>query len=70
LFGANRSAPFVEWVYETSRVILSPFLGAFPNSRLEGGFVFEFNTLFAILMYLILYMLILEIVGFFRKVER
>ena len=50
LFGASQSALFVRWVYETTQPLLSPFMGMFPASRLTGGFVIEFSSLFALMI--------------------
>lgn len=52
-FGANPTTPFVEWVYETSAPLLSPFVGIFPNPRLEGGFIIEISALVALIVYAI-----------------
>lgn len=49
--GANPSAPFVSWIYQTSRPLLSPFEGMFPSPSARGGFVIEVSALFAILIY-------------------
>ena len=51
LFGASASAPFVNWIYETSGPLLVPFEGMFPTPALDGFFVLEFTTLFAIVAY-------------------
>lgn len=51
LFSANTTNDFVSWVYENTAPLLEPFLGIFPNSRLEGGITIEFSTLFAIIVY-------------------
>lgn len=51
LFGASASAPFVRWIYETTQPLLSPFIGAFPSPRLEGGLVIEFSSLFALIVF-------------------
>lgn len=51
LFGASSKAPFANWVYETSKPLLSPFVGMFPSPRLTGGFVVEFSALFGLLVY-------------------
>ncbi len=56
LFGANASNEIVNWVYQTSGEILSPFRGIFPTENVNG-FVIEFSTLFAMLVYGILGML-------------
>ncbi len=51
LLAADPAAPFVGWIYETTRPLLNPFLLAFPTPRVTGGFVLEFTTLFAIFIY-------------------
>lgn len=51
LFGASASAPVVEWIYETSQPLLSPFLAAFPAPKVSGFLVVEFSTLFAVFTY-------------------
>lgn len=50
LFSANASNDFVDWVYRTSGDILAPFRGIFPAENING-FVIEFSTLFAMLVY-------------------
>lgn len=51
LFGASTKAPFVTWVYETTKPLLFPFEGMFPSSTLHTGFVLEVSALFALLVY-------------------
>jgi uncharacterized protein YggT (Ycf19 family) len=51
LFGANPQAPFVTWVYETSAPLLQPFANIFPSPQIEGLFILEFSTLFALGIY-------------------
>ena len=51
LFGANASNGFVDWVYEMSGALLEPFRSIFPIKVFENNYVFEFSTLFAMLMY-------------------
>lgn len=51
LFSANPGAPFVEFIYQTSQPLLYPFRGIFPTPVVEGGFVLELTTLFAIITY-------------------
>jgi uncharacterized protein YggT (Ycf19 family) len=58
LFGANGANGFVSWVYEMSGVLLDPFRGVFPTTVFKNTFVFDFSTLFAIVMYAILAILI------------
>ncbi len=54
LFGASEVAPFVRWVYETTRPLIYPFQNMFPSPELTGGFVIEFSVLFALLAYMFL----------------
>lgn len=56
LFSANASNSFVNWIYETSAEILGPFRGIFPAPSLDG-FVIEFSTIFAVMVYTIIGML-------------
>lgn len=51
LFGASTASPFVRWMYETSEPLLTPFIGIFPSPKLTGGFVLEFSSLFALMVY-------------------
>ena len=51
LFGANGDNGFVNWVYEMSGVLLDPFRDIFPIKVFENTYVVEFSTLFAMLMY-------------------
>ena len=56
LFGANPNNDLVNWVYENSGEILGPFRNIFPAAKLEG-FVIEFSTIFALIVYGIIGML-------------
>ncbi len=51
LFGASSTAPFVQWVYNTSQSLLYPFEGIFPTTTLDGRFIIEFSALFALIIY-------------------
>lgn len=66
LLGANPSAPFVNWVYETTRPLLSPFVGIFPNPTFQNGFILEISSLFALLTYGFIAYLITEVIEFFE----
>lgn len=50
LFGANTGADFVTWLLAVSDPLLDPFRGIFPTV-VEGRFVIEFTTLFAMIIY-------------------
>ena len=62
LFGANAGNGFVGWVYEMSDVLLEPFRGIFPAKVFENQYVFEFSTLFAMLMYAIIALLLMWLI--------
>jgi hypothetical protein len=51
LLAANPNTGLVAWIYETSQPLLQPFLFAFPNPSVRGGFTLEFTTLFALFAY-------------------
>ncbi|MCR4279942.1 MAG: YggT family protein [Candidatus Komeilibacteria bacterium] len=70
LFGASTGAGFVQWVYETTQPLLTPFLGMFPSPRLEGGFVLEFSALFALIVYGLLAYLLSEIIRYIDNASR
>lgn len=59
-FGANPLTPFVVWVYETSKPLLTPFEGIFPSATARGGFTLEVSALFALLVYAFLGYVVVE----------
>jgi uncharacterized protein YggT (Ycf19 family) len=61
LLGANPRTPFVAWIRDMSDPLLEPFRGAFPSPVIEGGYVFEFNTLFAIVVYALAAYILVEL---------
>lgn len=63
LFGANGNSGFVQWVYDMSGALLAPFRGVFPTTVLENRYVLEFSTLFAMLMYAILALLLIWVIN-------
>lgn len=63
LFGANAGAGFVSWIYEMSSGLLDPFRGIFPNKVFENQYVFEFSTLFAMLIYAVAALLIVAVIN-------
>lgn len=65
LFNANTTAGFVEWIYETSDVIMAPFRGIFPPATIEEGHVLDFSALFAIVVYAILGFLLTSLIASF-----
>lgn len=69
LLGASARADFVSWIYETTAPLLAPFRGAFPSPMIEQGFILEFSTLFAILIYAVIGWLLTELVEFIAEAE-
>lgn len=69
LFGANADNSFVNWIYESSAEILGPFRGIFPSPNLDG-FVIEFSTLFALMVYAILGMLAFYVIELLTPVQK
>lgn len=63
LFGANDVNGFVNWVYEMSDALLEPFRGIFPAKVFENQYVLEFSTLFAMLMYAIIALLLMWLIA-------
>jgi|AntRauTorcE11897_2_1112592.scaffolds.fasta_scaffold01759_6 uncharacterized protein YggT (Ycf19 family) len=61
LLGANQSAEFVQWIYQTSAPLLVPFEGIFPTV-VESGVVVEMSTLFAIMVYAVIGYLLIALV--------
>jgi len=62
LFAANSSVGFVQWVYDTSGVLLDPFRGIFPDHVFKSTFVLDLSTLFAMIIYAVIVMVLLYIV--------
>lgn len=63
LFAASPQAPFVSWLYNTTEPLLYPFIGMFPAPKISGGFIIEFSSIFAILIYSLLAYLLQEIIS-------
>ena len=66
LLGANPQAPFVVWIYETTRPLLVPFAGIFPAPTI-GVFVIEFSAIFGLVIYALLAYLIDVVIEFLRE---
>ncbi len=66
LFGANPKAPFIAWLYENTAPLLAPFSQVFPAPSVNGKFVLEFTTLFAIFVYSFIAYLALELLSIFN----
>lgn len=62
-FGANPATPFVNWAYQTTQPLVSPFVGIFPNPSLTGGFVIDVAALVALVVYAIIGYAVLGVIG-------
>lgn len=69
-FGANPAVPFANWVYANSEPLLQPFWGIFPSPVLEGRFIVEFSTLFALMVYSIMAYFLLELLSYIYRASR
>ncbi len=63
LFGANANNAFVGWIYDMSAVLLEPFRGIFPAHVFENRYVLEFSTLFAMMVYAIVALILIYLIG-------
>lgn len=64
LFGANPTADFVRFIYDSTTPLLSPFRGIFQSEVISKDHVLEFSTLFAIVIYLLVAWLVTELIEF------
>lgn len=69
LFGANPEAPFVQWIYDSSSVLLQPFRGIFPPETIAQNHVVDMTALFALLVYGLLGMALLSLVVWLTPAE-
>ena len=71
LIGASPSAPFIAWVYGVTGSMLGPFVGAFPNLSLGGGYVVDVVALLGMVVYAVVGWIIIQLLGFvFSTVAR
>ena len=67
LFNASTSAPFVQWIYRSTAVIMQPFRGIFPPVEGENGSVLDLSILFGMLMYSLFGMAVHNLVDFMDR---
>lgn len=72
LLAANPNTPFVQWIYNSSKIFLSPFLDMFPTTAVNEGSVIELSSIFALIFYAVIGKLIMELIyfidtGLFRR---
>ena len=51
MFGADSGSQFTKFIYDSTIILLKPFHDIFPVQVIGSGYVFEFTTLFAVLIY-------------------
>ena len=62
-FVVNSSTPFVAWIYNATAALVSPFARILPDFKF-GGFVVDFATLVALIVYVFVGYLILQIFSY------
>lgn len=67
ILGASNQALFVKWIYSVSDSILQPFVGMFPTPSIAPNFVFELNTIFAMLVYIVIGYSLVKFIDFMYK---
>lgn len=67
ILGASQKAPFVRWIYGISDSLLEPFVGMFPSPSIGPYFVIELNTLFAMMVYVIIGYFTVKLIDFVYK---
>jgi|SRR3989344_1382107 len=61
--GANPVSQFVAWTYSITDTLIGPFAGAFPALTI-GGFVVDVSTIFAMIGYVVIGWLIMQVLAF------
>lgn len=67
ILGASQQASFVRWIYGISDSILEPFVGMFPSPSIGPHFVIELNTLFAMMVYIVVGYFTVKFIDFIYK---
>lgn len=62
LLGANRGNAFADFIYDTSHPFVSPFFGLFNYEEQFGTSRFEYETLIAIVVYVIIIAIVARLV--------
>jgi uncharacterized protein YggT (Ycf19 family) len=62
-FVVNSSTPFVAWIYGVTATLVSPFAKIVPDFKF-GGFVVDFATLVALIVYVLIGYLILQLFSY------
>ncbi|MCR4312301.1 MAG: YggT family protein [Candidatus Uhrbacteria bacterium] len=62
MFNANTGAWFVRSVYAITNPTLPPFRNIFPSQELSPGFVIEFSTLLALVVYALIGYVVIRVI--------
>lgn len=68
LFGANPLNNFVDFIYDASRPLVSPFFGLFNYNYIAGRAVFEVPCLVAIIVYTLIAAVLVRLTSPVRRV--
>jgi len=68
-FAVNSGTPFVAWLYDATASLVSPFARILPDLEL-GGFVIDFSILVALIIYVLVGYLILQIFSYGSRYYR
>ncbi len=69
LFGANPENGFVQFIYDSSSVLLEPFRGIFPAKEIANVGVVDFSALFAMLVYALVGLALLALAAWLTPSE-
>lgn len=67
VFDANISNTFVNWIYDTSSIFITPFEGVLSDSVKIDNFTFELTPLVALVFYIIVAFVLSELVKAFSN---
>ena len=71
LFGASTESNFVQFIYDISQPLVTPFFGIFNSDITYGAGAFELETLIAMIVYMLVGYIIVALVNIVRgrKIE-
>lgn len=61
LLAANPNAGFTDFIYSFSLLFVAPFQAVFRNTAVQGGSVFEWTTLLAMIVYYVLALILIKL---------
>lgn len=67
LLGAKGTNMVIDFVYDISKPFVSPFSGVLDNITFGNRFVLELSTLFAIIAYVIIGLILIKMIEYFSN---